>query len=197
MNSEGLLRRHYRNMLDSNNIDEYYEKHINTLTNVVFKDTYVVCRFVPLYFDIILKSHKTIEYSLRNSFSNSHEFFLHMKKNENNTKLGFLEKINNIPREIVMPYIDDIVLKVLKPILKRHETYSQCIIEILFIKLVLFMLQKYSIDEEEKKDLNKYIVIFNKYDCFLHLKPLYSSSNYELNCWKKIYMSIKNGTRNR
>jgi hypothetical protein len=180
----GLLKRHYNNLFKQDDYAEYYNKHTRIMDDVIFKDTYIVCRFIPLYYDIIIKTHKNIEYLLYNNV-NGIDFYKQLNE------ITHVNDISLVHKDTLMPYFNDVCNTIIIPIMKRHDVYSQGILQLLFYKLVLYTLLKYSIDEEYKKKLSDIIKSIHNPVCFTNIIPI-ESSKHEFKCWNNIY---KNATR--
>lgn len=176
----GLIKRHYNNLFNEKRYDEYYTKHSKIMNDVVFKDTYTVCRFIPLYYDIILKTHKDIEYVLRNS-ENAASFYNAL----NDIQIEDVNDILSIPYDLLTLYYNEVCQKIILPLMKRHEVYSQGIMQLLFYKLVIYTLLKFSIDNEYKSKLTIILNNIHKPSYFIaNIKP-FDSSYPEFSCWKK------------
>lgn len=209
MTCNSLFKRHYIklfNLFQSdeadqlNQLESYYDKHSNIMDTAIFKDTYIVCRFIPLYYDIILKSQTSIEYFMRNGLAKSKEFYTHILTLKYNDLgiLDFIMLLKDVPREILHAYQRDMYTKIIIPTLKRHDVYSEGVMEILFYKLVMYTLFKYSYDDSAKNTLRDWNKTIHEPQIFTRLEPLAFNtlSRNEFKSWNKIY-SNKNGRRDR
>lgn len=209
MTCNSLFKRHYIklfNLFQSdeadqlNQLESYYDKHSNIMDTAIFKDTYIVCRFIPLYYDIILKSQTSIEYFMRNGLSKSKEFYNHILTLKYNDLgiLDFIMLLKDVPREILHAYQRDMYTKIIIPTLKRHDVYSEAVMELLFYKLVMYTLFKYSYDDSTKNTLRDWNKTIHEPQIFTRLEPLAFNtlSRNEFKSWNKIY-SNKNGRRDR
>jgi hypothetical protein len=203
MTCNSLFKRHYNKLFNLFQLDEadqlesYYEKHSNIMDTAIFKDTYIVCRFIPLYYDIIIKSQSSIEYFMRNGLAKSKEFYNYITYNDFGI-LDFIMLLKDVPREILTAYQRDMYTKIIVPTLKRHEVYSEGVMEILFYKLVIYTLSKYSYDDLAKNTLRDWNNTIHEPQIFTQLEPFASNtlSTNEFKSWNKIY-SNKNGRRDR
>lgn len=208
MTCNSLFKRHYIKLFNlfqldkADQLESYYDKHSNIMDTAIFKDTYIVCRFIPLYYDIILKSQSSIEYFMRNGLAQSKEFYNHiLSRLSTNNDLGILDFImvlKDIPREILTAYQRDMYIKIIVPTLKRHEVYSEGVMEILFYKLVMYTLFKYSYEDLTKNMLRDWNKTIHEPQIFTQLEPFAFNtlSMNEFKSWNKIY-SNKNGRRDR
>ena len=208
MTCNSLFKRHYIKLFNlfqldkADQLESYYDKHSNIMDTAIFKDTYIVCRFIPLYYDIILKSQSSIEYFMRNGLAQSKEFYNHiLSRLSTNNDLGILDFImvlKDIPREILTAYQRDMYTKIIVPTLKRHEVYSEGVMEILFYKLVMYTLFKYSYEDLTKNMLRDWNKTIHEPQIFTQLEPFAFNtlSMNEFKSWNKIY-SNKNGRRDR
>ena len=208
MTCNSLFKRHYIKLFNlfqldkADQLESYYDKHSNIMDTAIFKDTYIVCRFIPLYYDIILKSQSSIEYFMRNGLAQSKEFYNHiLSRLSTNNDLGILDFImvlKDVPREILTAYQRDMYTKIIVPTLKRHEVYSEGVMEILFYKLVMYTLFKYSYEDLTKNMLRDWNKTIHEPQIFTQLEPFAFNtlSMNEFKSWNKIY-SNKNGRRDR
>ena len=134
MTCNSLFKRHYIKLFNifdldeaDNKLENYYEQHSTIMDSAIFKDTYVVCRFIPLYYDIILKSQPSIEYFMRNGLAMSKEFYNQLLTRPYNDLgiIEFVQLLKEIPREIMSVYQRDMYTKIIAPTLKRHDVYSE------------------------------------------------------------------------
>lgn len=179
--NNGLLTRLYNNLFkEHNTISVYYIKNKQLIYSVLFKDTFVCAKFIPVYFDLLVITNKSISYDVYKNIKCVPQMCNNLTSliKEINGKINdnlIISVINNwisINQIILADILDTLMEDYLLQLMKRYKIYSTNLSEILFLKLMLQITHNNEYDYAIKNRLYEIIYKFDNYYIYLLLKSI-------------------------
>ncbi len=171
--------------------NDFYTKNSNVLKNVVFRDTFYVSRFADIHFELIISKNPSIHYLMRHQFENGNLIFdliFEFDFLKSNIFENLLDKINTIDEEILNPYYNEIQKKIIMPLLRRHDIYSDNLFNIIFYKLLLHTGYMYCHCNEFKKKIYEILQKMSDIKYMIKLPMVFENKILveERNVWQKM-----------
>ena len=157
---DGLSRKHALRLVAGD--VEYYEKHKNSITKTLFKDSYICSRFTLLLVDCLQKIHTTYAYSLRSFYKNSQVLYANMTEIIDSTCPNLLESFNKVDACLISAYFEEVSSNIIIPLLKQYGLYSPNMHLMIFVMLYTSMMITYVHDDSVRDALIKTYKKYNQ-----------------------------------
>ena len=157
---DGLSLRHALGLCDQD--EKYYNKHKVSISNSVFKESFVCTRFTLMLVDTLKKSHTTFGYILRSFYSKAQDIYDGVVANlmtETDT-ISLLTLANQ--NQDIQAYYNQVSVNIIIPMMKQYGIFSPNLIFMIFVDLYTSMLIEYVHNTAVRQDLIKYYKTFPK-----------------------------------
>ena len=159
---DGLSLRHALGLCNQD--EQYYNKHKVSVSNSVFKESFVCTRFTLMLVDSLKKSHTTYGYILRSFYYKAQDIYdnviLSMSLSKEIDTINLLALANK--NDEIQTYYNQVSVNIIIPMMKQYGIYSPNLIFMIFINLYTSMLIDYEHNTSVRQDLIKYFKTFPK-----------------------------------
>lgn len=179
--NNGLLTRLYTNLFkEHESTSVYYNKNKELIYSVLFRDTFLCAKFIPVYFDLLVITNKSISFDVYKNVKGVPQvcdnLIIELKKytgkiNDNLIIIVINNWINE--NQVFLSNIFDTLMDdYLLELMKRYKIYSKNVWEILFLKLMLQITHNNEYNYAIKNRLYEIVYKFDNYKIYVLTKSI-------------------------